>query len=116
MASKFQQKIKLMKKDEDGKYKSQQFTSAEFLPGPVMELATELQLKMDKATENNDMDQLRDALRDCYDFIGDVIFEGQFTGEEYLNGMDAREVVDITGKMLASVTAGYDRTYADQKK
>ena len=114
MASKFQQTIKLMQKDADGKYKTKQFKSAEFLPGTVMEDATSLQYKMQDAT--GDVEELRPVLRECYDFIGNVIFEGQFTGQEYVDGMDAREVMNMTFKLLQSVTAGYDNVYADQKK
>lgn len=115
MASKFQQTIKLMIKEE-GKYKSKQFKSAEFLPGSVMENASDLQIRLDEATHTNDMDEIRPVLRDCYDFIADVIFEGQFTGQEYLDGMDAREVLKITGQLLNSVTAGYDTVYTNAKK
>ena len=51
-----------------------------------------------------------------YAFIGDSIFEGQFSGEEYLNGLDAREVMTVTRDILASVTSGHDSVYADHKK
>lgn len=116
MASKFQQKIKLMQKNEEGKYKQVQFTSAEFLPGSVMEEANGLLLNLQQAVQTNDMDEIRPVLRDSYDFIADVIFEGQFTGQEFLDGMDAREVMTITQNMLISVTAGYDAVYSNQKK
>lgn len=116
MTSKFQQTIKLMKKNEDGKYKAASFKSAEFLPGNVMDDAMALQIKLEEATKTNDMEEVRPVMRECYEFIGDVIFEGQFTGEEYMNGMDAREVLKITGQLLASVTSGHDLVYADQKK
>ena len=116
MASKFQQTIKLMKKNEDNKYKSVQFKSAEFLPGSVMEDATALQVEFEQAAETNDLEVLKPVLRKCYDFIGDVVFEGQFTGQEYIDGMDAREVLKITGEILSSVTRGYDSVYAEQKK
>jgi len=116
MTSKFQKTIQLMKKNEDGKYKSVSFKSAEFLPGNVMDDAMALQLKLEEATGTNDMEEVRPVMRECYDFIGDVIFEGQFTGEEYMNGMDAREVLKITGQLLASVTSGHDVVYAEQKK
>ena len=36
------------------------------------------------------MEAIRPILRECYDFIADVIFEKQFTGQEYIDGMDAR--------------------------
>jgi len=115
MASRFQQKIKLMKK-EDGKYKAFSYTSAEFLPGSLMDEATELQIKLEEKTRTNDMEEIRPVLRECYEFVADVIFEGQFTGQEYIDGMDAREVLSMTGKLLASVTSGYDTVYANQKK
>lgn len=105
-----------MKKDDKGKYKSEQFKSAEFLPGSVLEDATQLQLELEQATQTNDMEEIRPVLRKAYDFIGEVVFEGQFTGEEYLNGMDAREVLKVTQEILMSVTAGYDSVYAAQKK
>ncbi|MDT2832248.1 hypothetical protein P7H62_14755 [Vagococcus carniphilus] len=116
MVSKFQQTIKLMKKNEEGKYKPTQFKSAEFLPGSVMEDANTLLLELNQAIRTNDMDEIRPVLRKAYDLIADVIFEGQFTGQEYLDGMDAREVMTITQNMLQSVTAGYDSVYAEQKK
>lgn len=113
--SKFQQKIKLMKK-EDGKFKPKQYTSAEFLPGSVMDEATTLRIELGEVTATNDMEEIRPVLRKCYDFIAGVIFEEQFTGQEYVDGMDAREVLKITGQLLSSVTSGYDAVYAEQKK
>lgn len=113
MTSKFQQTIKLMQKNEEGKYKPTSFKSAEFLPGNVSEEASVLQQKMIDA-ENGD--EVIEALHDVYDFIGEVIFEGQFTGEEYRRGLDAREIAPLTGKILKSVTTGFDATYSDQKK
>ncbi|EJU8176827.1 hypothetical protein N5R23_002736, partial [Enterococcus faecalis] len=50
MASKFQQKIKLMIKDGN-KYTTKQFTSAEFLPGSVMDTGTDLQIRLEEATK-----------------------------------------------------------------
>ena len=47
MASKFQQKIKLMIKD-GSKYTTKQFMSAEFLPGSVMDTGTDLQRRSNK--------------------------------------------------------------------
>jgi hypothetical protein len=114
--SKYQTTIKLMQKNKDGKYKSVQFKSAEFLPGSVMEEATSLQTRLQEAIKTNDMEEIRPVMHECYAFIGNVIFEGQFTGEDYMNGMDAREVLKITGQLLNSVTAGYDDVYAEQKK
>ncbi len=116
MASKFQQTIKLMKKNEDNKYKPVQFKSADFLPGSVMEDANTILLELQKAIDTNDMDEIKPVLRKTYNFVADVIFEGQFTGQEYLDGMDAREVMTITQNMLQSVTAGYDVVYTEQKK
>lgn len=116
MTSKFQQTIKLMKKNEDNKYKPVQFKSAEFLPGTVMEDANTLLLELQEVIQTNDMDEIKPVLRKVYEFIADVMFEGQFTGQEYLNGMDAREVMTISQNMLQSVTAGYDVVYAEQKK
>lgn len=116
MASKFQQTIKLMKKNEDGKYNATSYKSVEFLPGNVVDDAMELQIKLEEATKTNDMEVVRPVMRECYDFIGNVLFEGQFTGEEYMNGMDAREVLKITGQLLASVTIGHDLVYSEQKK
>lgn len=111
--SKFQQTIKLMKKNDEGKYKSQQFKSAEFLPGSIMTDATELLDRMSKAKEAEDV---KESLSECYAFIADVLFEGQFTAEEYRDGMDAREIAPITGKLLQSMTMGYDAVYSDSKK
>lgn len=113
MASKFTTKIKLRQKDEEGKYGLKQYTSAEFLPGSVMVDAAEVQAKM---VEANSADAIREALNDTYEFIASVLFEGQFTAEEYRDGLDAREISKITGKLLMSVTAGYDKTYSDSKK
>ncbi|EGO5823245.1 phage tail assembly chaperone G [Enterococcus faecalis] len=115
MGSKFQQKIKLMIKD-GSKYTTKQFTSAEFLPGSVMDTGTDLQIRLEEATKTNDMEAIRPILRECYDFIADVIFEKQFTGQEYIDGMDARELLKITGQLLGSVTSGYDAIYSEQKK
>jgi hypothetical protein len=116
MASKLQTTIKLNFKNEEGKYQKKQFKSAEILPGSVMEDATQLQVELEESTKTNDMEEIRPVLRKCYDFIADVIFEGQFTGQDYLNGMDAREILKMTGQLLGSVTQGYDAIYAEQKK
>ena len=115
MSSKFITTIKLMQK-EDGKYKPKQFKSAEFLPGTVLEDATSLQIELEAAVKTNDMENIKPVIRKAYDFIGETVFEGQFTGEEYLNGMDAREVMKVTQQILLSVTAGYDSVYAEHKK
>ncbi|EML6700447.1 hypothetical protein RRS13_003016, partial [Enterococcus faecium] len=52
----------------------------------------------------------------AYSFIADTLFEGQFTGEDYCKGIDAREIASLTGKLLKSVTAGFDETYTETKK
>lgn len=116
MASKFQQTIKLKIKGEDKKYSEKQFKSAEFIPGSVMEDATGLQIELEEVIETNKMEEIKPVMKKCYDFIADVIFEGQFTGQEFVDGMDAREVLKITGQLLGSVTSGYDLIYSDQKK
>lgn len=100
MASKLQTTIKLYLKDEEGNFTSKQFKSAEMLPGSVMEDATELQVELEEIVKTNDMEEIRPVLRKCYDFIAKVIFEGQFTGQEFLDGMDAREILKITGQLL----------------
>lgn len=115
MASKFVKKIKLMQK-VDGKYEPKQFSSAEFLPGSVLEEALDLQFKLEETATNNDKDGLKETMREIYAFIGESIYEGQFTGEDYINGLDAREVMTITRDILGSVTQGHDSVYADQKK
>lgn len=111
--SKFQKTIQLMHKNEEGKYEKQSFKSAEFIPGSAVEDATDLLMKMSEAKETQEM---KDALGGAYAFIADILFEGQFTGEDYRDGMDAREIAPITGELLRSVTAGFDQTYADTKK
>ncbi|MGL9971381.1 phage tail assembly chaperone G [Enterococcus sp. DIV1420a] len=116
MASNLQTTIKLYVKDDEGKYKTKRFKSAEMLPGSVMEDATELQVELEEIVKTNDMEEIRPVLRKCYDFIANVIFEGQFTGQEFLDGMDAREILKITGQLLGSVSSGYDAVYSDQKK
>ncbi|MGX4686304.1 phage tail assembly chaperone G [Vagococcus sp. JNUCC 83] len=116
MASKLQTTIKLNIKGKDGKYKTKQYKSAEILPGSVMEDATDLQIKLEQSTQTNDMEEIRPVLRECYNFIAEVIFEGQFTGQEYLDGMDAREILKVTGQLLGSVSTGYDAVYSEQKK
>lgn len=116
MTSKFQTTIKLMRKNEEGKYKPVSYKSAEFLPGSVLEDATKLQIELEEAVKTNDMEEIRPVMHEAYAFIGDTVFEGQFTGEDYLNGMDAREVMKVTQEILMSVTAGYDSVYAKQKK
>lgn len=113
MASKLQTTIKLMQKGEDGKYKPKQFKSAEFLPGSVSEDAAEVQQGM---LDSETAEEVKASLMTCYDFIADVIFEGQFTGEEYRDGIDARDIAPLTGKLLRSVTQGYENTYAETKK
>lgn len=115
MVKKFQQTIKLMKK-VDGKYKETAYISAEFLPGSVLEKATNLQVKMAEAAENGDAEGTTKALMETYDFVAQDIFEGQFTGEEYREGIDAREIAPLTGRLLQSVTAGYENTYNVTKK
>ncbi len=114
MASKFQQKIKLMIKDEanilqnnsrrQNFYQVQSWNRYGFTN------------RLEEATKTNDMEAIRPILRECYDFIADVIFEKQFTGQEYIDGMDARELLKITAQLLGSVTSGYDAIYSEQKK
>lgn len=116
MTSKLQTTIKLNFKKAKGGYEKKQFKSADILPGSVMEDATALQVELEESTQTNDMEEIRPVLRKCYDFIAEVIFEGQFTGQEYLDGMDAREILKMTGQLLASVSVGYDAAYAETKK
>ena len=111
--SKYQTTIKLMKKNEDGKYKQVQFKSAEFLPGPVVEEAAEVMEVMQNAVDKKSVSE---ALSRAYSFIADTLFEGQFTGEDYCQGIDAREIAPLTGKLLKSVTAGFEETYTETKK
>lgn len=87
-----------------------------FYHGSVMDTGTDLQIRLEEATKTNDMEAIRPILRECYDFIADVIFEKQFTGQEYIDGMDARELLKITAQLLGSVTSGYDAIYSEQKK
>lgn len=111
--SKFQQTIQLMQKNEEGKYEKQSYKSAEFLPGSVIEDAGDL---MDSMSSAEKPDQVKEALRGAYTFIAEVLFEGQFTGEDFRNGIDAREIATLTGKLLGSVTSGMDETYGETKK
>lgn len=111
--SKYQTTIKLTKKDEEGKYEQVQFKSAEFLPGTVVEDAAGVMEEMQTAT---DKQSVKKALSRAYSFIADTLFEGQITGEDYCKGIDAREIASLTGKLLKSVTAGFDETYTETKK
>lgn len=111
--SKYQTTIKLMRKNDEGKYKPVQFKSAEFLPGPVVEEAAGI---MEILADAVGGEATTKALGQDYAFIGDVLFEGQFTGEDFRQGIDAREIALLTGKLLKSVTAGFDETYTDTKK
>lgn len=113
MASKLQVKITLMLKDNEGKRQSKNFKSAEWLDGDVLDKALEVLEILDNA---DDRKSVKDALQVCYEFIADVIFEGQFTAEQYRNGIDAREIATLTGKFIRSITQGYDNTYVDTKK
>ena len=112
MANKLQTTIKLKMK-EGKRYQSKQFTSAEYLPGSVAKEATKVLTKMSNAETTEDVINSLDA---CVDFIAKVIFEGQFTGKEYEDGMDSREITEITGKLMRSVSQGYDSVYSEQKK
>lgn len=112
MANKLQTTIKI--KIKEGKeYKTKQFTSADFLPGSVLEDATDL---LERMSESETTDDVKKALSDCYDFIGKVVFEEQFTGKEYRDGIDAREIAPLTGKILRSISQGHDAVYSEQKK
>lgn len=111
--SKYQTTIKLMQKNEDGKYKPIQFKSAEFLPGPVVEEAAGIMEVLSNAVGGEETTKV---LGVAYAFIADTLFEGQFTGEDFRQGIDAREIAPLTGKLLKSVTAGFDETYNDTKK
>lgn len=113
MASKLQVQITLMLKDEEGKRKPKRFKSAEWLDADAMDTALDVMETLDEADSR---ETVKKALQSCYAFIADVIFEGQFTAEEYRNGIDAREIAPLTGKFIRSVTQGYDNTYADTKK
>lgn len=111
--AKYQTTIKLMRLTEEGKYKEVQFKSAEFLPGPVVEEAAGVMEILANAVGGEETTK---ALGKSYEFIANVLFEGQFTGEEYRQGIDAREIAPLTGKLLKSVTAGFDETYSKTKK
>lgn len=111
--SKFQKTIQLMQKNGEGKNEKQSFKSAEFIPGSAVEEATEILMEMSEAKKSEEM---KEALGAAYAFIADILFEGQFTGQDYRDGMDAREIAPVTGKLLRSVTAGFDQTYEDTKK
>lgn len=111
--SKLQVQITLMLKDEDGKRKAKRFKSAEWLDADTMDGALDAMERLDEADGRK---EVKEALNACYAFIADVIFENQFTAEEYRNGIDAREIAPLTGKFLRSVTQGYDNTYVDTKK
>lgn len=111
--SKYQTTIKLMQKNDEGKLKQVQFKSAEFLPGPVVEEAASIMEVLANAVGGEGTTK---ALGQAYAFIGDVLFEGQFTGDEFRLGVDAREIASLTGKLLKSVTAGFDETYNENKK
>ena len=113
MASKLQVQITLMLKDEDGKRKPKKFKSAEWLDADAMDDALDVMTALEEADGREEM---KEALKDCYTFVANVIFEGQFTAEDYRNGIDAREIAPLTGKFLRSVTQGYDNTYTDTKK
>lgn len=113
MASKVQVQITLMLKDEEGKRKPKRFKSAEWLDADTMDDALDV---MEKLEQSEGRKEVKEALNGCYAFIADVIFEGQFTAEQYRNGIDAREIAPLTGKFLRSVTQGYDNTYSDTKK
>lgn len=102
-----------MLKDEDGKRKPQRFKSAEWLDADAMDDALDV---MSALEESSGREEMKEALQDCYTFVADVIFDGQFTAEQYRNGIDAREIAPLTGKFLRSVTQGYDNTYTDTKK
>lgn len=115
MASKLQVQITLMLKDEDGKRKPKKFKSAEWLDADAMDNALDVMEALEEASETG-REEMKEALKDCYTFVADVIFEGQFTADDYRNGIDAREIAPLTGKFLRSVTQGYDNTYTDTKK
>ncbi len=102
-----------MRLTEEGEYKELQFKSAEFLPGPVVEQAAGVMEVLSNAVGGEETTK---ALGEAYTFIADVLFEGQFTGEDFRQGIDAREIASLTGKLLKSVTAGFDETYSKTKK
>lgn len=114
MASKLQVQITLMLKDEDGKRKPKKFKSAEWLDADAMDNALDVMEELEQSA--GDREEMKEALKKCYTFVADVIFEGQFTADDYRNGIDAREIAPLTGKFLRSVTQGYDNTYTDTKK
>lgn len=114
MASKLQVQITLMLKDEDGKRKPKKFKSAEWLDADAMDNALDVMEDLEQSA--GDREEMKEALKKCYTFVADVIFEGQFTADDYRNGIDAREIAPLTGKFLRSVTQGYDNTYTDTKK
>lgn len=114
MASKLQVQITLMFKDEDGKRKPKKFKSAEWLDADAMDNALDVMEDLEQSA--GDREEMKEALKKCYTFVADVIFEGQFTADDYRNGIDAREIAPLTGKFLRSVTQGYDNTYTDTKK
>ncbi|MGX7132348.1 phage tail assembly chaperone G [Enterococcus massiliensis] len=113
MASKLQVQITLMLKDDEGKRKPQRFKSAEWLEADAMDDALDIMSTLEDA---EDRKEVKAALQECYTFVANVIFEGQFTAEQYRDGIDAREIAPLTGKFLRSVTQGYDNTYVDTKK
>ena len=102
-----------MLKDDEGNRKPKRFKSAEWLGADTMDAALDV---MEKLEQSDGRKEVKESLNACYEFISDVIFEGQFTAEEYRNGIDAREIAPLTGKFLRSVTQGYENTYSETKK
>ena len=61
------------------------------------------------------MEAIRPILRECYDFIADVIFENSLLDKNILT-VWMLELLKITAQLLGSVTSGYDAIYSEQKK
>lgn len=116
MASKLQTTIKLKMKNKSGEFEKKQFTSVEDIPGSFLDDAIDATLDVEEALTSGDRKAIRPALRKRYELIADVLFGGQFTADEYLNGMDAREIMDITNKLLNSVISGPQNVYVEEKK
>ncbi|XWP53354.1 hypothetical protein QMZ07_03860 [Enterococcus faecalis] len=81
-----------------------------------MDTGTDLQIRLEEITKASRMEAIRPILRECYDLTADVIFEKQFTGQEYIDGIDVYLYLEGTGLLLGSVTSGYDAIYSEQKK
>ncbi|WP_278925338.1 phage tail assembly chaperone G [Staphylococcus auricularis] len=73
-----------------------------FIKGSVAREGLQIGKKLDEMKDSVDPD----VLLEIYQFIADKLYDGQFTAQEFEDGVDARKIIRIATEQLANVLGG----------